>query len=113
MKNIIVFFFLLTINSGVIAQQKSKEQLINKGVSRFYKFNVLVDDKLYFLSSARYDGDLKIFYGTISRVDSSKSAPQYILQHKEIQLVVDSLDVNSVFITIELKLIKEVRISEY
>ena len=102
----------MLVGVGVHSQHKANEKLIKKGVSRYYSFNIKVEEKIYFLSSARYDSNSKIFSGSIARVDSSSTAKDYILKGKDMQIVVASLFVNSVFITINLKDIQAVYIAE-
>ena len=103
---------MLFVGVGVYSQHNANEKLIKKGVSRYYSFNIKVGEKIYFLSSARYDSSSKIFSGSLASVDSSSTAKDYVLKEKEMQIVVASLFVNSVFITINLKDIQAVYIAE-
>ena len=108
MRILSVFFIVLLVSVGVYSQQREFERKIKKGTSRFYNFNVKVGEKIYFLSSSRYDPYAKVFSGAIKSVDSSSFAKDYVLKPKEIQIVVASLVVNSVFISINLDDIQDV-----
>ncbi len=98
-----VFVVVLLVSLTSFSQQREFEKKIKKGTSRFYSFNIKVGEKLYFLSSARYDSNAKVFSGAIASVDSSSYVSEYVLKPKEIQIEVASLVVNSVFITIKLE----------
>lgn len=87
---------------------KENEEQIIHGIERFYHFNIRTPDKLYFLNNTRYNEYSKVFTATISKVDSSDEIGNYRLERKEIQLVVDSLAVNSVYISVDIHQIKKI-----
>ena len=112
MKQVSVFFLLCVLTISISAQQVQHEKLLKKGTSRFYSFSVRVGSKMYFLNNARYDQYGKVFTGSIAKVDSINNPDSYVLGWKEMQIVVDSISINSVFITIPLKQIRQINQQE-